>query len=81
MAQGWGLQGCWTCAVAFQVIRLILNSARLLRRRSVLSQTTPLSDAPTPALAAELAGDSDSSSASGGEGSGNNEPPAAASAA
>ena len=70
MAQGWGLQGCWTCAVAFQVIRLVLNSARLLRRRSVLSQATPLSDAPTPAMAAELSAGSDSSRASGSEGAG-----------
>jgi hypothetical protein len=59
---GWGLQGCWACAVAFQAIRLLTNSAWLLRPGSVLSRQTPLSDAPTAALVEELAGDGSSDS-------------------
>ena len=45
LERGMGLAGCWVAAVAFQVIRLALNSARLLRRKSVLSRTEPLPDA------------------------------------
>jgi hypothetical protein len=45
LGRGMGLAACWTAAVAFQVIRLALNSARLLRARSVLSREDPLPDA------------------------------------
>jgi hypothetical protein len=42
---GMGLVGCWIAMVAFQAIRLVANSACLLRPGSVLSRTTPLPDA------------------------------------
>jgi hypothetical protein len=44
MVRGYGLAGCWSIAVAFQAVRLVVNGARLLLPSSVLSRIEPLSD-------------------------------------
>lgn len=41
---GWGLRGCWVGSVGFMTLRLAMNSWRLLRPKTILSSTEPLSD-------------------------------------